>query len=314
MSSDVNPFRYSGEYFDAETGDYYLRARYYNPRLGRFLTEDPVRDGNNWYAYCNNNPVRYVDPSGCIGVYDGRIYTDEGDSEWDVILLEDKIKYENAVSSERKAEIAAHAAQIREKAGEGNYRVNADMPLADFRQHRIIPGTYLTCRIFRHIVQKYSAIHKVLPAFFEQSDENPDGAIYAPELCGVAFIIPDMTDAINSYISKYESDFKNHYRNYIWIKEIVKTGALVDVKNSDPEFKRPDYSYHIAKCYYWRRVFIRYIRIEKIMMKANYPNYLKSPAIGAYLQIMEITPEIQSKLSSELTYTILHIDIQFYLH
>ncbi len=53
-------------------------------------------------------------------------------------------------------------------------------------QHRIIPGTYPTCRIFRHIVQKYSAIHKVLPAFFEQSDENPDGALYAPELCGVA--------------------------------------------------------------------------------------------------------------------------------
>ncbi len=34
--------------------------------MGGFLTEDPVRDGNNWYAYCNNNPVRYVDPSGKI--------------------------------------------------------------------------------------------------------------------------------------------------------------------------------------------------------------------------------------------------------
>ncbi len=64
VSSDANPFRYSGEYFDAETGDYYLRARFYNPRLGRFLTEDPARDGSNWYVYCNNNPVGYVDPSG----------------------------------------------------------------------------------------------------------------------------------------------------------------------------------------------------------------------------------------------------------
>ncbi len=62
--------RYSGEYFDAESGDYYLRARYYNPRLGRFLTEDPVHDGNNWYVYCNNNPVRYVDPSGEIAGVD----------------------------------------------------------------------------------------------------------------------------------------------------------------------------------------------------------------------------------------------------
>ncbi len=70
VASDANPFRYSGEYFDAESGDYYLRARYYNPRLGRFLTEDPVRDDDNWYVYCNNNPVRYVDPSGKIAVVD----------------------------------------------------------------------------------------------------------------------------------------------------------------------------------------------------------------------------------------------------
>ncbi len=75
MSSDANPFRYSGEYFDAETGDYYLRARYYNPRLGRFLTEDPAHDGNNWYVYCNNNPVKYVDPSGKIAVVDDALVT-----------------------------------------------------------------------------------------------------------------------------------------------------------------------------------------------------------------------------------------------
>ncbi len=64
VASDANPFRYSGEYFDAESGDYYLRARYYAPGLGRLLTEDPAHDGNNWYVYCNNNPVKYVDPSG----------------------------------------------------------------------------------------------------------------------------------------------------------------------------------------------------------------------------------------------------------
>ncbi len=75
VSSDANPFRYSGEYFDAETGDYYLRARYYAPGLGRFLSEDPVRDGDNWYVYCNNNPVRYVDPSGKIAVVDDALIT-----------------------------------------------------------------------------------------------------------------------------------------------------------------------------------------------------------------------------------------------
>ena len=62
--SDTNPFRYCGEYFDKETGTIYLRARYYDPQTGRFSSEDPIRDGLNWYTYCNNNPIMYVDPSG----------------------------------------------------------------------------------------------------------------------------------------------------------------------------------------------------------------------------------------------------------
>ena len=56
-----NPFRYCGEYYDDETGLIYLRNRYYDNSIGRFITEDPVRDGLNWYAYCNGNPVMYVD-------------------------------------------------------------------------------------------------------------------------------------------------------------------------------------------------------------------------------------------------------------
>jgi len=39
-SSDANPFRYCGEYWDGETGNYYLRARYYDPAVGRFITAD----------------------------------------------------------------------------------------------------------------------------------------------------------------------------------------------------------------------------------------------------------------------------------
>ena len=61
---DGNPFRYCGEYYDVETGTYYLRARYYNAEIGRFITEDPIRNGANWYAYCSSNPIIYVDPSG----------------------------------------------------------------------------------------------------------------------------------------------------------------------------------------------------------------------------------------------------------
>ena len=60
----ANPFGYAGEYTDEETGNIYLRARYYDPSTGRFLSEDPAKDGTNWYAYAGNNPVLYVDPTG----------------------------------------------------------------------------------------------------------------------------------------------------------------------------------------------------------------------------------------------------------
>jgi RHS repeat-associated core domain len=52
---------------DGISGQYYLRARFYNPRIGKFLQEDVYRgDGLNLYAYCQNNPVMYYDPSGYV--------------------------------------------------------------------------------------------------------------------------------------------------------------------------------------------------------------------------------------------------------
>ena len=71
--TDANPFRYCGEMFDKETTTYYLRARYYAPRTGRFITEDPIRSGLNWYTYCENNPIMFIDPLGLADY----IYTDK---------------------------------------------------------------------------------------------------------------------------------------------------------------------------------------------------------------------------------------------
>ena len=42
----------------------YLRNRYYDTATGRFITEDPVKDGLNWYSYCSGNPILLVDPLG----------------------------------------------------------------------------------------------------------------------------------------------------------------------------------------------------------------------------------------------------------
>lgn len=46
------------------TGLIYMRARYYDPQIGRFLSEDPARSGTNWRIYCSDNPVNCVDASG----------------------------------------------------------------------------------------------------------------------------------------------------------------------------------------------------------------------------------------------------------
>ncbi len=65
-----NPFRYRGYVYDAETGLYYVTSRYYDPEIGRFINADSqlnAKDGilgYNLYAYCNNNPIMYSDPSG----------------------------------------------------------------------------------------------------------------------------------------------------------------------------------------------------------------------------------------------------------
>ena len=66
----ANPFRYTGQYFDKEINQYYLRARMYNPHLAIFTTRDPA-DGKfeqpltlHKYLYVNNNPINFYDPAG----------------------------------------------------------------------------------------------------------------------------------------------------------------------------------------------------------------------------------------------------------
>lgn len=77
------PITYRGYNYDVFTGLYYLQSRYYNPTYGRFLNADTTEIleatqgtplGANLFAYCNNNPVFRVDPTGCNseGVLDNR--------------------------------------------------------------------------------------------------------------------------------------------------------------------------------------------------------------------------------------------------
>lgn len=79
-----NPFRFAGREIDGETDLYYLRARYYDPAVGRFISEDPshLSGGPNLYAYAANNPLSFTDPSGLEPCPAGREQTNMSFSEY----------------------------------------------------------------------------------------------------------------------------------------------------------------------------------------------------------------------------------------
>ncbi|MCL6588975.1 MAG: FG-GAP-like repeat-containing protein [Firmicutes bacterium] len=81
----VIDYKFTGKEKDG-SGLYYFGARFYDPEIGRFISQDPAKDGLNWYSYCNNNPLKYVDPDGrnpvavqkvieAIGTYAPRMWT-----------------------------------------------------------------------------------------------------------------------------------------------------------------------------------------------------------------------------------------------
>jgi len=65
-----NPFMFTGQYYDSEIDEYYLRARMYDPHIGRFTSRDPVRGEQeepltlHKYLYCENDPINKIDLDG----------------------------------------------------------------------------------------------------------------------------------------------------------------------------------------------------------------------------------------------------------
>ena len=68
--ASINPIRYRGYYFDSDTGLYYLKSRYYDPQIARFVNADEYASsgqgilGCNMFAYCGNNPINRADVNG----------------------------------------------------------------------------------------------------------------------------------------------------------------------------------------------------------------------------------------------------------
>lgn len=129
-SSNVNdvPFGYCGEYLDSESGLIYLRNRYYDSESGRFITEDPIRDGINWYAYCSGNPVMFEDYIGLRTEEDknlstnAQVYIDYYTQQW--IDLNEQYEYAETETErvdilKKMTDVHENANDIREKDKEG---------------------------------------------------------------------------------------------------------------------------------------------------------------------------------------------------
>ncbi len=94
------PINYS-KTANLRSGKYYYNARWYDPSIGRFITEDPIKANSNWFIYASNNPLTRIDPTGLFDVISGLI--EEGDtlSEITETLSEDL----DGLSVEHLAEI-----------------------------------------------------------------------------------------------------------------------------------------------------------------------------------------------------------------
>ncbi|MFC5404400.1 RHS repeat-associated core domain-containing protein [Cohnella soli] len=112
-----NPIRYAGYQYDKETKLYYLNARYYDPKLARFLTEDTYRGqandplSLNIYSYVSNNPIKYTDPTG---------HVQKGDEKYNSLVQAELIAltnaYYSAASPAERTAIAEQAKLIRKDA------------------------------------------------------------------------------------------------------------------------------------------------------------------------------------------------------
>ena len=124
IEASENAIRYAGEFLDSETGLYYLRARFYDPYLGRFTTEDSYwgEDENplslNLYTYCVNYPVRYVDLSGHYYYVDenGKGHVSEITVGWNVGLNPDII-YDKVIFEGNHINVTTGGAQIGSTSG-----------------------------------------------------------------------------------------------------------------------------------------------------------------------------------------------------
>ncbi len=137
---DENPFRYCGEYYDKETEEVYLRARYYEPSVGRFITRDTYTGESDeplslhLYTYCENDGVNAWDPSGHYKIkmkhingmkwkknWKGRKWTKKNISMMNALLKKYGIKKKSIALMMATCDQESGQGRIMQEEGDDNY-------------------------------------------------------------------------------------------------------------------------------------------------------------------------------------------------
>ncbi|MFS0567744.1 RHS repeat-associated core domain-containing protein, partial [Brevibacillus invocatus] len=123
-----NPFKYSGEIYDEKTGLYYLRARYYDPSVGRFISEDTYKGqvdnplSMNRYTYVENNPLKFIDPTGH--------WSTDVSANW--TINEMKWQYDMAKTDSDRRNWANKAESLRDRLRTAGYAESDIMQSSDY--------------------------------------------------------------------------------------------------------------------------------------------------------------------------------------
>lgn len=163
--------RYAGEFYDTETGLYYLRARYYDPYVGRFITEDTYRGESedplslNLYTYVLNNPLIYWDPTG---------HWEQGDKDLNVEAQAKIIAltsaYYNATSKQEKAAISAQAKAIRDDKASKDKTVVTPLEFqSDAIKSAVSKGNYMTAAQWKEAIKKDGIVSKITASYGNMS-------------------------------------------------------------------------------------------------------------------------------------------------
>ncbi|GBF74333.1 hypothetical protein PA598K_02671 [Paenibacillus sp. 598K] len=225
-----NSFLYAGQQYDKETGLYYLRARYYDPAVGRFLNEDTYEGqitnplSMNLYTYVENNPINWIDPSGhakasdnahLTGLVQG--YTDKWNrAQQNINTINHTVKTCSTVTLCQNAQTM--------------------LPLIDY---------------YKGLQKEYEmGADAVRTSYYKlHGMAIPSDVKYRSS----SITAPNVTVQLNSLMSEFNTDFKDNTENSVTklrtFVNNVKTGGRVDVKNS--HFK--DNSYYIYSGELYRR-------------------------------------------------------------